>query len=636
MTTYRLFPSTDGPSAPVSYSGSLVVGIQFEVTTGGCWLDGYWWWVCSSDQPTEAQTFALWQVWVDNVVGNLISAGTVSSGSLKAGEWNFVALSAPVPLAIGATYIAATGVTGDFPSTNNEFGSGDPYSAGITHGPLFAYSDLSGSAPSPAGLAQAVYSTAGSDPTKYMPAEGSNSQNLWVDVQINTNAPADASYRLWPNYPTIAGEVSQDPEPQSFGTQFKLSAACTLNKLWFYSPPTVTQLPTACAIWEISTQSMISDTYNMSPSWSGAAGSGWVASDYTGITLPAGDYKATVYYSGDELFYQENTHYFSTPQTSVEDVAKSLTPSAWWELADASGSKTATDSSGNGYTGTVNGGVTFGQSGPLEGGTVATFDGTTGYISTELNFSSAWTALSFAAFIRVPTGTSSTRTCGVVGNNNAAADGGAYLQLVDSSGSLALQFNVGTASATFVSSADWADGSWHHVAVSWDGSTAIGYLDGAQIGTSGTSLTATVAPGSADVTVGSAGGEFFPGGLAQVLITNWALATATTDATGGVPPTDAVDALYYPSMFSTGPGWDGITSGPLSSPNILNAGLVIGNWTNLSMTGNSSYSNPTSEFVYPDQYDVKDDGENRWVDVEVTPVPVIVPAHSGALLALFP
>ena len=45
----------------------------------------------------------------------------------------------------------------------------------------------------------------------------------------------------------------------------------------------------------------------------------------------------------------------------------SLGPSAWWKLADSVGSLTAADSSGNGYTGTVNGGVTFGQAGPIAG-----------------------------------------------------------------------------------------------------------------------------------------------------------------------------------------------------------------------------------------------------------------------------
>ena len=164
MTTYRLFPSTDGPSTPASYgSNPIVVGVQFQVNTGGCWLDGYWWWVCPSEQPTQAQLFALWQAYTDVGEGNLIASATVESGTLKAGEWNFVELSAPVPLSIGATYIAATGLTGDFPTTNNQFGGSGPYSAGITAGPLFAYSDITqngGSAPAPTELQQAVYSTA--------------------------------------------------------------------------------------------------------------------------------------------------------------------------------------------------------------------------------------------------------------------------------------------------------------------------------------------------------------------------------------------------------------------------------------------------------------------------------------------
>ena len=33
--TYRLFPSTNGPSSPVSYSGPFMAGVLFKVTTGG-------------------------------------------------------------------------------------------------------------------------------------------------------------------------------------------------------------------------------------------------------------------------------------------------------------------------------------------------------------------------------------------------------------------------------------------------------------------------------------------------------------------------------------------------------------------------------------------------------------------------
>ena len=78
--TYRLFPTTSGPSSPVSYTGPFIAGVVFEVTTGGCWLDGYWWWVCPSGQSTAAQKFALWAVYngADRGTGR---RATVTSGA---------------------------------------------------------------------------------------------------------------------------------------------------------------------------------------------------------------------------------------------------------------------------------------------------------------------------------------------------------------------------------------------------------------------------------------------------------------------------------------------------------------------------------------------------------------------------
>src|SRR5262249_17793606 len=43
-----------------------------------------------------------------------------------------------------------------------------------------------------------------------------------------------------------------------------------------------------------NTQGLAAGTDHASPSWSGAAGSGWVSESYTGVTLPAGDYKVSV------------------------------------------------------------------------------------------------------------------------------------------------------------------------------------------------------------------------------------------------------------------------------------------------------------------------------------------------------
>jgi hypothetical protein len=309
--TYRLFASTAGPATPVSYSGPFLCGVVVAATAGGCWLDGYWWWVCSSGQSTAPQTFALWCFYSANA-GSLVANSTVTSGTLTAGQWNYVPLPSPLPLAIGATYVPATGFTGNFPVTNNQFGGGDPYSGGIVSGPLTAYSDTSGSLPSPLNTAQAVFGVASADPTTSMPAFGSNSANFWMDVQVTTAPPAGTSYRLWPSYPTVPGHVDSDTSGYTLATEFQLSKSCTLDKIWFYSASGAAALPSQCAIWSVSSQSVVSGTDNTSPAWSGAAGSGWVSCAYSGITLPAGDYKVAVFYGGGSAWYQATNGYWVT------------------------------------------------------------------------------------------------------------------------------------------------------------------------------------------------------------------------------------------------------------------------------------------------------------------------------------
>ena len=312
MTTYRLFSSISGPPNPVSYTGPFLAGVLFQVTTGGAWFDGYWWWVCNTDQSTAAQTFALWAVY-DDGNGTLIPAATVKSGTLTAGQWNYIPLAEPLPLAIGACYNACTGFSGSFPNTNNQFGSGEPYGAGIVQGLLSAFSDQSGTLPAPFNMAQGLFGAADTDPTVDMPVQGFSSANFWMDVQVTDTAPAGASHRLWPNYPTLPSTTNDDDLEQTFGTEFSLSEPCILNNIWYYSPPSVSPaaLPTICAIWNIHTQQFVSGTQNSSPSWSGVAGSGWVACPYSGVTLPAGSYKVTVFtLGGSDNFYQETEGYW--------------------------------------------------------------------------------------------------------------------------------------------------------------------------------------------------------------------------------------------------------------------------------------------------------------------------------------
>ena len=60
-----------------------------------------------------------------------------------------------------------------------------------------------------------------------------------------------------------------------------------------------------------------------------------------------------------------------------------------------------------------------------------------------------------------------------------------------------------------------------------------------------------------------------------------------------------------------GPAANGITNGPLSSPSQANAFNPPG--------GNSCYFMGGTSPTYPNAWDTNDGGENRWVDVEVTP-----------------
>jgi hypothetical protein len=311
MTAYRLFPSTSGPASPASYSGPFLAGVAFEVTTGGTWFEGYWWWVCPSGQSAAPQRFALWQVYT-NATGSLIASASVTSQPLTPGQWNYIPLPASAPLAIGVTYIAATGFSNSFPVTDNAFGAGDQYSAGIVSGPLSVYSDQTGSHPAPFSVNQGAFSVAGSDPAAVMPAFGFDSDNFWMDVQVSDTAPAGSSYRLWPNYPTPPNVVSIDTGQQTSATEFRLSESCTLDNIWFYSPPGVTVLPARCGIWDVSTHTVVPGTGNTAPAWSGAAGSGWVSCAYSGVTLPAGVYKAAMFYGGGSRFYTEDVDYFSS------------------------------------------------------------------------------------------------------------------------------------------------------------------------------------------------------------------------------------------------------------------------------------------------------------------------------------
>ena len=338
MTTYRLMDGVsgrpgNGPSTGTSYSGDYVAGAMFSVTSGGMWFEGYWWWVAASGQDTASgQKFALWQV---NAFSGavLVPGSTVTAGALTAGAWNYVPLATPLLLApagfqsYGGLYCAATGYVASqgIPITKNQFGTGDPYVAGITNGPLscpssLGTSDQAGQSFGGWSRYQMPFSTSGSDPSVTFPTVNDADDNLWLDVQVSDTAPAGSqNYRAFPNMPVFVAQLSATGTAYTLGLEFTLSKACTLQKIWHYSPSGATVLPTRCGIWDVASQTEVAGTDNSSPSWkvagggAASAGAGWIYCDYSGsgVTLNASqNYKVST-------FTSDNTDAWFQPQVDV-------------------------------------------------------------------------------------------------------------------------------------------------------------------------------------------------------------------------------------------------------------------------------------------------------------------------------
>lgn len=177
------YPGTAGPTNAASYGSIAAWTLQFEVTSGGHELLGYAFWVCpgSPAGETAAQDFVLY-TWTGATFAIALTSH-VTSGTLSTG-WNEVLLGTPYSLTASTNYLASTWVNGNFTEVNNLFGSGQTYAAGFTNGPLFIYSDTSGSAAAPSGYHQCAFCTSsGNYPT--LPCNTNSNQSWWgLDVVV--------------------------------------------------------------------------------------------------------------------------------------------------------------------------------------------------------------------------------------------------------------------------------------------------------------------------------------------------------------------------------------------------------------------------------------------------------------------
>ena len=204
------------------------------------------------------------------------------------------------------------------------------------------------------------------------------------------------------------------------------------------------------------------------------------------------------------------------PSSLYDLYLKSLNPSAWWKLADAVGSGTAVDSSGNGWTGTVVGGVTFGQPGPVPGNSSALFDGTTGYITTAYNpGGSTFTSVSWYR-------SSASGSTNIILDSGAAENNNGLGLWLTSSGNL-----KGAAKGSLTAPAISNDGLWHFGVYAFTSNTQNLYQDGVQV----ISASGPIAPITGDygLRIGAYGGglfDYFSGSAAEVAVFPYALSAA--------------------------------------------------------------------------------------------------------------
>ena len=210
-------------------------------------------------------------------------------------------------------------------------------------------------------------------------------------------------------------------------------------------------------------------------------------------------------------------------------------PSAWWKLNDPVGSATAADSSGNDYTGTPHGGVTFGQPGPIAGQTAAAFDGSTGYIEA-IPESALEGSFTIACWFNVPSSPSGKSL--FEGDYTSSSPDVTSLHLYPN----VINVNVGSAGGLIGPNLNMAAtisaNVWYFLAVTVIPGTAGYFLNGASLGTLGFGAgTPQLWVAGKGVSISSSLAVLaFSGSIAEVAIFPYALSAAQIAALWSPPP----------------------------------------------------------------------------------------------------
>lgn len=160
-------------------------------------------------------------------------------------------------------------------------------------------------------------------------------------------------------------------------------------------------------------------------------------------------------------------------------------PQAYYRLNEASGTSVA-DISGHGYTGTIHGSVTFGQSGALavSTDTAMQLDGSTAYVSLPAILLPNITAFSVECWFKVASTANLANAPVFIGNDDPQHNLVGFNFGANPHGTDGLFFNVAVNGVwkQATSSTVFSANTWYHIAATYDGSTLRIYTNGVQTG----------------------------------------------------------------------------------------------------------------------------------------------------------
>lgn len=229
---------------------------------------------------------------------------------------------------------------------------------------------------------------------------------------------------------------------------------------------------------------------------------------------------------------------YATTEPAVGTLAseeKVPSPLGYWKFDEGSGTTVYSSGNDNGSSGTLGVGTSEPQwqtSDECISGSCMAFDGTHDYVDTGEDYSWAQTdSFSFSFWINAK----ATQNATIFGKGLTSASSWEYSMRMSNNIPLFVYWNTGGTGAIVVSSSQAITlNNWHHLAVTYNGSTALMYMDGKVVGTQ-TGVTGTFQNRANNLRIGSAyynGGVagYFPGLVDEVKVYNYARSAAEIKA----------------------------------------------------------------------------------------------------------